>query len=108
RQVVCDFFGANSKEHVVIFGKNSTESINKLSYRLPLTKKDIVLVSLLEHDSNDLPWRAKAQVKRIRTNSYGQLDEDHFDELLAEYKGQVKLVAITGGSNVTGVMPNIH
>jgi selenocysteine lyase/cysteine desulfurase len=108
REIVGDFFGANAGEHVVIFGKNSTEAINKLAYRLDLTKDDVVLVSLLEHHSNDLPWRGRAQVKHIKTDSVGCLDEDDLDNLLKTYGKKVKLVAITGGSNVTGHMPNIH
>ena len=108
RQTAADFFGANERDHIVIFGKNSTEALNKLSYRLELKKTDVVLVSLLEHHSNDLPWRKQATVKRIKVDDQGRLDEDHFDRLLHKYQGQIKLVAITGGSNVTGHMPNIH
>jgi selenocysteine lyase/cysteine desulfurase len=105
---VSDFFGTNEREHVVIFGKNTTEAINKLSYRLFLNKDDVVLVSLLEHHSNDLPWRPRAAVKHIKVDILGALDENHFDELLKTYKGRVKLVAISGASNVTGHMPDIH
>ncbi len=108
RQIIGDFFGANSTEHIVIFGKNSTEALNKLSYRLGLEKSDVVLVSLLEHHSNDLPWRRQANVKRIKTDDAGRLDKFHFDKLLNENRGKVKLVALTGGSNVTGHIPNIH
>ncbi|HZP55151.1 MAG TPA: aminotransferase class V-fold PLP-dependent enzyme [Candidatus Saccharimonadales bacterium] len=108
RQTVGEFFGANKQDHVVIFGKNSTEALNKLSYRLGLKKGDVVLVSLLEHHSNDLPWRRQATVKRIRIDSQGRLDEEHYDRLLNEHHGRIKLVAVTGGSNVTGHMPNIH
>lgn len=108
RQIVAEFFGANPSDHVVIFGKNSTEALNKLSYRLELKKKDIVLVSLLEHHSNDLPWRRQATIKRIRMDKFGRFDEVHFEELLRRYAGKVKLVAVTGGSNITGHMPNIH
>jgi len=108
RQIVADFFSANARDHIVIFGKNSTEALNKLSYRLELKKDDVVLVSWLEHHSNDLPWRRQATVKRIKTDRYGRLDEKHFDELLLKYKGRVKLAAVTGGSNVTGHMPDIH
>ncbi len=108
RQIVGDFFGADRAEHVVIFGKNSTEAINKLSYRLGLTKNDMVLVSLLEHHSNDLPWRSQAQISHIKSDDTGHLDEEDFDKLLKEHVGQVKLVAVTGGSNVTGHMPNIY
>jgi len=108
RDIVASFFGANKTDHVVIFGKNTTEAINKLSYRLDYSPDDVVLVSMLEHHSNDLPWRPRAQVEHITTDVLGQLDEDHFDKLLQLHKGRVKLVAVTGGSNVTGHIPNIH
>ena len=108
RQTVSDFFGANNDDHVVIFGKNTTEAINKLSYRLALTANDIVLVGSTEHHSNDLPWRRTAQVIHIPLDSQGRLIKTDFEELLRKYKGRVKLVAITGGSNVTGYVPDIH
>ncbi|OVE78972.1 class V aminotransferase [bacterium G20] len=108
RQTVRDFFGANAHDHVVIFGKNSTEALNKLSYRIPLKKDDVVLVSLMEHHSNDLPWRTRARVERIGVDDLGQFDGAHLDALLAKYKKRVKLVTLTGASNVTGQMPDVH
>ncbi len=107
-RIVAEFVGANLKDHAVIFGKNTTEAVNKLSYRLPLTKDDVVLVSLLEHHSNDLPWRARAHTEHIRADELGRLDEADLDRLLETYAGRVKLVAITGASNVTGHLPDIH
>jgi selenocysteine lyase/cysteine desulfurase len=41
-------------------------------------------------------------------DAQGQLDEAHFAHLLRAHAGRVKLVAVTGGSNVTGQMPDIH
>jgi cysteine desulfurase / selenocysteine lyase len=108
RAIVAGFVGADPAHHTVIFGKNATEAINKLSYRLPLDRDDVVLVSQLEHHSNDLPWRARATVHHIAADTEGGLDEADFDRLLAEHAGRVKLVAVTGGSNVTGHMPAIH
>lgn len=108
RHIVAEFVGANLTDHTVIFGKNTSEAINKLSYRFPLAKEDVVLVSLLEHHSNDLPWRAKAHVEHIRADELGHLDEADLDRLLKQFKGRVKLVAITGASNVTGFMPDVH
>lgn len=108
RETVLEFFGGNHRDHVVIFGKNSTEALNKLSYRIPLKADDVVLVSLMEHHSNDLPWRNKARVVRIGIDSSGRLDENHFDQLLKKYGKKIKLVTLTGASNVTGEMPNIH
>lgn len=108
RETAGKFFGGSGKDRVVIFGKNTTEAINKLSYRLQLDKQDVVLISLMEHHSNDLPWRRMAKVYRIGTDSKGDLIEGELDGLLAKFKGRVKLVAISGGSNVTGYMPDIH
>jgi selenocysteine lyase/cysteine desulfurase len=108
RRIVGGFVGAGPNEHVVIFGKNTTEAINKLSYRLNLHKKDIVLISHLEHHSNDLPWRAQATVKRISITPTGGIDQTDFLRLLRRYTGQIKLVAISGASNVTGHVPDIH
>jgi selenocysteine lyase/cysteine desulfurase len=108
RETVARFVGANPHEHTVIFGKNCTEAINKLSYRLPLAPDDVVLVSLLEHHSNDLPWRARARVLRIGVDAQGELDLAHCGQLLRTHAGKVKLVAVTGGSNVTGQVPDIH
>jgi selenocysteine lyase/cysteine desulfurase len=108
RNTVRRFVGGNERDHLVIFGKNATEAINKLAYRLPLRSDDVVLVSLLEHHSNDLPWRARARVEHVRADEAGRLDEAHLEWLLGRHAGQVRLVAVTGGSNVTGHMPDIH
>ena len=108
RRIVGDFVGADPADHVVIFGKNATEAINKLAWRFPFTRDDVVLVSTLDHHSNDLPWRGRARVEHIAADALGRLDETHFDHLLKKHAGQIRLVAITGGSNVTGEMPCIH
>lgn len=108
RQIVAAFVGAHPEEHVVVFGKNTTEAINKLSYRLRLRRDDIVLISHLEHHSNDLPWRAQATVKRIGLTPDGEIDKHNFVALLRRYKGRVKLVAVSGASNVTGNVPDVH
>lgn len=107
----CDvgrFVGAMPEEHIVIFGKNTTDAINKVARRLNLHKKDVVIVSTLEHHSNDLPWRAQAKVEHIRMAKDGGLDLEHLQQLLDQYGKRVRIVAITGASNVTGYMPDIH
>lgn len=108
RETVLNFFGASPSEHIAIFGKNTTEAINKLSYRLNLSTDDLVLVGMSEHHSNDLPWRARAKVKHIPVDAYGELDMDAYTKLLKAEKSRLKLVAVSGGSNVTGAMPDIH
>ena len=108
RRIVCDFVGGNARDHVVIFGKNTSEAINKLAHCMVLERDDVVLLSLLEHHSNDLPWRARCRVEYIGTDAQGRLDEDDYERLLAQHKGRVKLVAVTGASNVTGHVPDVY
>jgi selenocysteine lyase/cysteine desulfurase len=108
RAVVGQFVGARDGEHVVIFGKNSTEAINKLAHRIAFGPGDVVLCSAMEHHSNDLPWRAAAHVAHIGVDELGRLDEDHYTALLQQHAGRVRLVAISGGSNVTGAIAPAH
>ncbi len=109
RQIVLDFLGASEATHTCIFGKNTTEAINKMARRFPFTpERDIVLVSGMEHHSNDLPWRAAAKTLHIGLTSDGRLDEADFDDLLEKYRDRLALVAITGASNVTGTLNPIH
>jgi selenocysteine lyase/cysteine desulfurase len=103
RRAVLQFLGADPDEHVCIFGKNTTEAINKLARRFPFSSdRNVVLVSAMEHHSNDLPWRAAAEVVHISVTPDGRLDEADFDAQLARHAGRVALVAISGASNVTG------
>ncbi len=106
--IVGCFVGANLETNTVVFGKNTTEAINKLARRFPLDPEDVVLCSLMEHHSNDLPWRLQARLLHIDVHDDGSLDEDHFDRLLDQHGGNVKLVAISGASNVTGHVNPIH
>ena len=108
REIIGRFVGADLSTNVVIFGKNTTEAINKLSYRLPLSPDSVILVTQLEHHSNDLPWRARAQVVHVRAAPEGQLDEEDFDRKLAQYADRVALVAVAGATNVTGFLQPIH
>ena len=109
REAVLDFVGADPTLDVCIFGKNTTEAINKLAHRFPITaERDVVLVSTMEHHSNDLPWRRAAKVLHIGVTPEGRLDEAHFDALLAQHAGRVALVAVTGGSNVSGYINPVY
>ncbi len=107
-EIIANFVNANPGTNSVIFGKNTTEAINKLSYRFPLPEDGIVLSSQLEHHSNDLPWRQRAKVIHVRATPEGRLDESDFDEKLETYAGKISLVAVTGASNVSGYIQPIH
>jgi cysteine desulfurase/selenocysteine lyase len=67
------FVGANLETNTVIFGKNTTEAINKLARRFPLEPDDVVLCSLMEHHSNDLPWRFQARLVHVGVQDDGTL-----------------------------------
>ncbi|OGC92544.1 MAG: hypothetical protein A2W25_07450 [candidate division Zixibacteria bacterium RBG_16_53_22] len=102
------FVDADPEHFTCIMVRNTTEGINKLSRRLNLTKDDIVLSSLMEHHSNDLPWRMRARIEYIEVDNNGQIDLEDLRHKLTKFGRQVKLVAISGASNVTGVMPPIR
>jgi cysteine desulfurase / selenocysteine lyase len=109
RACVMDFVGANANDHTCIFGKNTTEAVNKLARRLPKDgKRTLVMTTGMEHHSNDLPWRARGNVIYTLLTPDGRLDETDFDTQLAKYSDQLALVAITGASNVTGYLNPIH
>lgn len=109
RRITLRFVGADEATHTCIFGKNTTEAINKLARRFPFTEeRDLVLTTAMEHHSNDLPWRAHAEVVHIGLHEDGGLDLDDFEAKLAKYAGRVALVSVTGGSNVTGFINPIH
>jgi len=109
RKIVLQFVGADPETHVCIFGKNTTQAINKLARRFPFTKqRNVVLTSGMEHHSNDLPWRVTSNTIHIRLTPEGYLDEADFDEKLEKYGDQVALVTITGASNVTGYLNPVH
>ena len=107
REIVMDFVSADREKDVVVFCKNTTEALNKLANRFPFQSGDIVLTTGMEHHSNDLPWRARAQVIHAGLCSDGSLDMEDFQANLEKYSGKIKLVAVTGASNVTGFMPPI-
>ncbi|MFZ5944934.1 MAG: aminotransferase class V-fold PLP-dependent enzyme [Bacillota bacterium] len=109
REIVAEFVGASLDEKSVIYVKNTTEAINKLSYRLfDDMKNAVVLSTVMEHHSNDLPWRNKYKLDYIDIDSAGRLSLDDLEYKLKKYKGKVKLVAVTGASNVTGYINDIY
>jgi selenocysteine lyase/cysteine desulfurase len=100
--MVARFVGADLDDQVVLFTKNTTEGINMLARRLPVRKDDIILTTLMEHHSNELPWRRVARVVHVGLNDDGTISRDDFLAKLKEYGSKIKLVAITGASNVSG------
>lgn len=109
RKIVCDFVHCDYRENTVIYVKNTTEAINKLSYAVSTIYKDcVILTTRMEHHSNDLPWRNKFKVDYIDLDDFGKLKIDDLESKLKEYNGKVKLVCVTGASNVTGYKNPIY
>lgn len=104
---ITEFVKADLAEHIVIFTKNTTEAINKLSHRIDFGPQDIVLTSMMEHHSNELPWRKVARVEHIGLEEDGRLSLSDFDSKLKQFGRRVRLVAITGASNVSGYINDI-
>lgn len=107
REKVARFIGLDTRLNTVIFVKNTTEAINKLVNCMDFSKKNIVISTHMEHHSNDLPWRKKANVLYARVLEDGALDYDHLIQLFKNYSGKVRILAVTGASNVTGVVNNL-
>ena len=103
-------FVGQPADNGLLFCSNTSAAINQLARLLPLQSSDVVLTSEIEHTSNNLPWRynTTAQVIDVRADDSGALDLDHLDELLGEHGSSVKLLAVTGASNLTGYCPDLR
>ncbi|MEP7114835.1 MAG: aminotransferase class V-fold PLP-dependent enzyme [Ilumatobacteraceae bacterium] len=108
RELVGKFFGADPDRDVVVFTKNTSEAINKLARSLPMPADSVVLTTILEHHSNDLPWRGRARTVHVGARPDGTLDLDDLHRLLGEHAGRVALLVVSGASNVTGVVQPVH
>ena len=106
RKAVRDFLGAKSAREI-IFTRNTTESINLVAYSYGLSHVqagDEILVSIMEHHSNLLPWQMVARqtgaaLRFMECRQDGSLD---LDEVQAQITEKTKIVAITQVSNVLG------
>lgn len=111
RHLVADFINARSPREI-IFVRNTTEGINLVVQswgRRNLQAGDLILVSLLEHHSNLVPWQLiaeekGAQIAAIPLTTDQRLDMDAFDGLL---KREPKVVAITHVSNGVGTITDV-
>ena len=108
RRDVARFVKADLNEKTVIFTKNTTESMNKLARLYPFRPNGVVVTTMMEHHSNDLPWRRATKVVHVGLKSDGSLDVEDYAAKLKEHAGKVDLVTITGASNVSGWLTPYH
>lgn len=106
REAVRKFIGAEKSDEI-IFTRNTTESLNLVAYSYGLSnvkKGDEIVVSIMEHHSDLLPWQmvaktCDAELKFIECAKDGSIDLEKVKELITS---RTKIVAMTQVSNVLG------
>jgi len=115
-QTVLRFVGADPTRWMCFFaGSGTTAGMNRVARRLRIARpeRDIVVTSMMEHHSNDLPHRkCFPEVIHVRSmisgHSLGALDMAHLGEVFDAWGSRINYVAITGVSNVTGIINPVH
>jgi selenocysteine lyase/cysteine desulfurase len=114
--VIADALGAPSAAYDVIFTSNTTEAINLVAESLGRKGEhgieSVVVNTLIEHNSNELPWREVpgSSLIRLPVDAEGFVDCGELEALLRAYnergehkEKRIRLVAVSGASNVLGV-----
>lgn len=107
RHSVAQFINAN-EDCEIIFTRNTTESLNLIAYTYGMEniqEGDEIVISILEHHSNILPWQMiaklkKAALKYMYINDEGIISDE---EIQTKITPKTKIVSITQISNVLGV-----
>ena len=108
RSKVAAFLNADSTQSI-IFTRNTTESINLVAHawaRRHVRQGDEILLTVMEHHSNLVPWQLLAQergckLRFLDIDESGHLQLDHLDEVLNKH---TRLVALTHVSNTLGTV----
>ena len=113
---ILSFVKADPEKYACFFtGSGATAGINRMArvFRDYQKDRDVVLVSLMEHHSNDLPHRKHAgKVVHIPLDNHrgqpGCINIDILKEELEKHKDRINYIAMTGVSNVTGIINPIY
>ncbi len=103
---IAKLINANSPEEI-IFVKNSTEALNLIINtwgKKNLTKNDNIIISLMEHHANIIPWyliakEIKYEIKIIKISKQGYLNINHLEYLINK---KTKIISIIHISNILG------
>ncbi len=109
---VARFLNATSIEEIV-FVKGTTDAINLVAYAWGLRnlkRDDEVLVSLMEHHSNIVPWELLSKingfnVKYVDVNDDGTLNYEDFESKISK---KTKIVCLSHVSNFSGVVNDVE
>lgn len=108
RTKVQQFIGAKEEEEIV-FTRGTTDALNLVAYSLGerfIDEGDEIIISVMEHHSNIVPWqllagRKGARLRWIPIDQNGELDLEAFKRLLSP---RTKIVSIAHISNATGTI----
>ena len=111
REKIAKFINAKDSSELV-FVRGTTEAINLVAYSLGLNclkGGDEVLVSLMEHHSNIVPWEIVSKlkgftIKYANVNADGTLDYDDFESKISS---KTKIACLSHVSNVTGIINDV-
>lgn len=112
RTKIAKFINAKHREEV-IFSKNATESLNLIAYSYgldKLKKDDEIVLSIMEHHSNLVPWqnvakKTGAKLNYMYINDQFELSDEEIENKITD---KTKIVGITHVSNVLGTINNIE
>lgn len=111
RTKISKFINAKHREEI-IFSKNATESLNLIAYSYGmenLKKDEEVVISIMEHHSNLVPWQkvtksTESNLKYMYINDDFELSDEEIESKITD---RTKIVGITHVSNVTGTINNV-
>lgn len=111
REKIAKFINARNKEEI-IFSKNASESLNLIAYSYGLSnlkQKDEVVLSIMEHHSNLVPWQfvtkqTNSILKYMYINNEFELSKEEIESKITD---KTKVVGITHISNVLGTINNV-
>lgn len=112
RKKVAKFINAKSEKQIV-FTRNATESLNLIAYSYGLNNlgsKDKIVLSIMEHHSNLVPWqyvsrKTGSTLEYMYINKIGEITDEEIDSKIVE---GTKIVGITHVSNVLGTINPIE
>lgn len=112
RTKIANFINAKHREEI-IFSKNATESLNLIAYSYGmdnLSKDDEVVLSIMEHHSNLVPWQSVCKKTGAKLNYMYINDEFELsdEEIESKITDKTKIVGITHISNVLGTVNNVE
>ena len=112
RTKIANFINAKHREEI-IFSKNATESLNLIAYSYGLDnlkKDDEIVISIMEHHSNLVPWQKVSKTTGAKLNYMYMNDQFELsdEEIESKITDKTKIVGITHVSNVLGTINNVE